>query len=127
MRRGEALALTWNDLDFTTNELRINKALSLGKENQLYVKSTKTGVARTIKMDDKTMTVLKEWKKKQKLDYLKLGFNTMKPKQLVFSNEKNEFIQPTKLRKWIIQVSNKVQAFHNYNAWFTPYALFLII
>ena len=66
MRRGEALALNWNDLDFTTNELRINKALSLGKNNQLYVKFTKTGVARTIKMDDKTMDVLKEWKKKQK-------------------------------------------------------------
>lgn len=107
MRRGEALALTWNDLDFTTNELRINKALSLGKDNRLYIKSTKTGIARTIKMDDKTMAVLKEWKKKQKQDYLKLGFNTMKPKQLVFSNEKNEFLQPTKLRKWIIHVQTK--------------------
>lgn len=107
MRRGEALALTWNDLNFATNELRISKALSLGKDNRLYVKSTKTGVARTIKMDDKTMNVLKEWKKKQKQDYLKLGFNSMKPKQLVFSNEKNEFLQPTKLRKWIIQVQTK--------------------
>lgn len=34
MRKGEALALTWNDLNFTTNELRINKALSRGKGNQ---------------------------------------------------------------------------------------------
>lgn len=50
MRKGEALAQTLNDLIFTTNELRINKALSI---NQLYVKSTKTGVARTIKMDGK--------------------------------------------------------------------------
>lgn len=107
MRRGEALALTWKDLDFTTKELRINKALSLGKDNRLYIKCTKTGVARTIKMDDNTMAVLKEWKKKQKQNYLKLGFNTMKPKQLVFSNEKNEFLQPTKLRKWIIQVQTK--------------------
>ncbi|KQL33339.1 site-specific integrase [Psychrobacillus sp. FJAT-21963] len=107
MRRGEALALTWNDLDFTKNELRINKALSLGKDNRLYVKSTKTGVARTISMDPKTMAVLKEWKKKQKQEYLKLGFNISKPNGLVFSNEKNEFLQPTKLRKWIIQVQTK--------------------
>ena len=107
MRRGEALALTWNDLNFTTNELRINKALSLGKDNRLYVKSTKTGVARTIKIDDKTMAILKEWKKKQNQDYLLVGINTMKPKQLVFSNESNEFLQPTKLRKWIIQVQTK--------------------
>ncbi len=107
MRKGEALALTWNDLNFTTNELRINKALSRGKDNQLYVKSTKTGVARTIKMDDKTMAILKEWKKKQKQDYLILGFNTMQPKQLVFSNEQNEYLQPTKTRKWILHVQQK--------------------
>lgn len=107
MRRGEALALTWDDLNFGSNELRINKGLSLGKDNRLYVKSTKTGIARTIKMDDKTMTVLKVWKKKQKQDYLVLGFNTMQPKQLVFSNEHNEYLQPTKIRKWIIHVQNK--------------------
>lgn len=107
MRKGEALALTWNDLFFTTNELRINKVLSRGKDNQLYVKSTKTGVARIIKMDDKTMAILKEWKKKQKQDYLILGFNTMQPKQLVFSNEQNEYLQPTKTRKWILHVQKK--------------------
>lgn len=107
MRRGEALALTWNDLDFTANELRINKALSLGKDNQLYVKSTKTGDARTISMDPKTMDVLKEWKKQQKQEYLVLGFNTMQPKQLVFSNEQNKHMQLTKNRKWIVHIQNK--------------------
>lgn len=107
MRKGEALALTWNDLNFKTNELRINKALSRGKDNQLYVKSTKTGVIRTIKMDEKTMVVLKEWKKKQKQNCLVLGFNTMQPNQLVFSNKLNEYMQPTKTRKWILHVQRK--------------------
>lgn len=107
MRKGEAFALTWNDLNFTTNELRINKALSSGKNNRLYLKTTKTGEARTIKMDVKTMAVLNEWKKKQKQDYLVLGFNTLQPKQLVFSNEHNEYMQPTKTRKWILYVQNK--------------------
>jgi len=107
MRKGEALALTWDDLNFTTNVLRINKALSRGKDNRLYVKSTKTGVARTIKMDEKTMAILKVWKKKQKQDYFMLGFNTMQPKQLVFSNESNEYLQPTKTHKWIVHVQKK--------------------
>lgn len=107
MRKGEALALTWNDLDFNTNELRINKDLSHGNDNRLYVKTTKTGVARTIKMDDKTMAVMKEWKKQQKQEYLVLGFNTMQPKQLVFSNEINEYLQPTKTHKWILHVQKK--------------------
>lgn len=107
MRKGEALALSWNDINFTTNEIRINKALSRGKDNQLYLKTTKTGIARTIKMDDKTMDILNNWKKKQRQDYLVLGFNTMQPNQLVFSNEVNEYIQPTKTRKWILHVQKK--------------------
>ncbi len=107
MRKGEALALTWNDLNFTTNELLINKAISKGKNNKIYLKSTKTGDSRNIKMDDKTMAVLKEWKKKQKQDYLILGFNTLQPKQLVFSNEHNEYLQPTKTRKWIVNIQKK--------------------
>lgn len=107
MRKGEALALTWNDIDFKNNEILINKALSRGKVNQLYVKSTKTGVVRAIKMDKHTMAILKNWRKKQKEDYLILGFNTMRANQLVFSNEQNEFMQPTKTRKWILHVQKK--------------------
>lgn len=107
MRKGEALALKWKDISFRDNEIQINKAISRGKDNQLYEKSTKTGVARTIKMDQRTMAILKEWQKKQKEDYFKLGFNTKSPNQLVFSNEYNEFSQPTKTRKWILYVQKK--------------------
>ncbi|MEX3746513.1 tyrosine-type recombinase/integrase [Lysinibacillus xylanilyticus] len=107
IRKGEALALSWNDLNFTTNELRINKAISRGKDNKLYLKSTKTGIVRTIKMDDKTMEIMKEWKRIQKQDYLVLGFNTLKSGQLVFSNKANKYLQPTKTRKWIQLVQKK--------------------
>ena len=107
IRRGEALALTWKDIDFKKNEIRIYKALARGKDNQLYVKSTKTGVVRTIKMYPETISVLKEWKKRQQEDYLILGFNTNNLKQLVFSNERNEFLQLTKPRKWLVHVLNK--------------------
>lgn len=107
MRKGEALALTWKDVNFTTNEIRITKAISKGLKNKLYVKPTKTGTSRTIKMDDKTMEVLKTWKRIQKQDYLTLGFNTMQPKQLIFSNKQNEYLQPTMTRKWIKQIQKK--------------------
>ncbi|MCM3358680.1 site-specific integrase [Psychrobacillus sp. MER TA 171] len=107
MRKGEALALTWRDIDFTKNEIRINKAISRGKNNQLYVKTTKTGVARTIRMYPETSLILNEWKKHQQDIYLILGFDTLQPKQLVFSNEQNEFLQPTKTRKWLEHVLQK--------------------
>lgn len=60
-------------------------------------------------MDDNTVAILKEWKKKQKQDYLKLGFNTLQSKQLMFSNEHNEYLQPTKTRKWIVHVQDKYE------------------
>lgn len=107
MRKGEAFALTWNDINFKANEVKISKALSRGKENRLYVKSTKTGDSRTISMDEKTMAILKDWKKQQKLDYLKLGYNTMQSRQLVFSSENNELMQPTKSRKWLLYILQK--------------------
>lgn len=107
LRKGEALALTWKDINFKKDEIHINKALSRGKNNQLYVKSTKTRISRTIKMDKGTMNILYEWKKRQKQDYLILGFNTSQPKQLVFSNERNEYLQPTKTRKWLEFVITK--------------------
>lgn len=44
MRKGEAFALTWSDINFEDNEIRINKVLSRGKDNKLYIKTTKNPV-----------------------------------------------------------------------------------
>lgn len=107
MRKGELFALTWKDVNFSKNEIRINKAVSRGKDNQLYLKSTKTGEPRTLKMDGVTMKILKDWRLQQKKDLLQLGFNTNKQSQLVFSNSKNTFLQPTKTRKWLVHIQNK--------------------
>lgn len=107
MRKGEALALTWNDINFKDNTLHINKAISRGVDGRLYVKSTKTGEARTITMDALTMSILEHWRTKQKQDYLKLGYNTLQPKQLVFNNRNNTFINPTLTNTWIKRLQTK--------------------
>lgn len=107
MRKGEALALTWEDINFKDSEISINKALGQGISQKLYIKPTKTGTSRTIKMDEATMVILKEWKKKQQQAYLMLGYNTLQKNQLVFSNTKNNFIQPTKTNDWLKSIINK--------------------
>lgn len=107
MRKSEALALTWNDLNLVDNELTINKAIGRGKNTQLYLKSTKTGKARTIKIDETTVSTLKEWKKLQIQKYFKFGFNTLQKSQLIFSNKDNTFIQPGQVQKWMYSVQNK--------------------
>ncbi len=93
LRRGEALALTWKDIDFSNNKISITKTLTLGLENEPIVQSPKTRESiRIIDMDQTTMDTLKEWKNKQHNIYLPLGFNTLKDKQLVFSSLNNSFI-----------------------------------
>ncbi|HIX69227.1 MAG TPA: site-specific integrase, partial [Candidatus Enterococcus stercoravium] len=105
MRKGEALALTWSDINFKENTLSINKTLTRGDNARLIVLPPKTRKsARTISIDPFTMGLLKPWRSQQKIDYMKFGFNTLKPEQLLFSNLSNEWIQPTRPRKWLLQV-----------------------
>lgn len=63
------------------------------------MKTTKTGKPRTIKLDETTLTILKEWNKLQNQQYIKLGINTLNKNQLIFSNTKNEYIQPVQVQK----------------------------
>lgn len=112
MRKGEALALTWNDINFVENDLTINKAVGRGKQAKLYLKTTKTGKPRTVKLDETTINILKEWNKIQKQQYMKLGINTLKKNQLMFSNTNNEFIQPVQVQKWMYSVQKEYKLKH---------------
>jgi integrase len=66
LRVGEALALTWSDIDFEDKTLTVNKNLSQTKTG-FVVSSPKTKSSnRTITLDDKTIRVLKRWQLKEK-------------------------------------------------------------
>lgn len=106
MRKGEAFALQWKDIDFETQEIRITKAVKRG-ELGLYVGTTKNGEPRTIKADEKTASLLKLWKLEQAEIYKRNGFNTNSKKQLVFSNEKNVLLDPNKTTKWLTSFLRK--------------------
>lgn len=104
MRKSELLALTWEDIDFDKKEMTINKALARGLDNRIYLKSTKTGISRTISLDEETINLLKEWQ----IDLKKLLGGAFKKKhQLVMPNEENGYLQPTKTRKWLNYVIDK--------------------
>ncbi|SLM97814.1 Integrase [Brachybacterium faecium] len=69
-RKGEILSLTWQDINFKDNTIRINKALAQGLNNKLIIQTPKTKTSvRTISIDPKTTEILKEWRKKQKEFY----------------------------------------------------------
>lgn len=104
IRKGEAFALTWDDIDFTNNEIKITKALGQGKKKPLYIKNIKNGVRRTLTIDKDTIEILQEWKMVQSKDYEALGYNTSSKKQLVFSNLKNNLMQPSYTFKWMKKI-----------------------
>lgn len=60
MRRSEALALKWNDLNTTTSQISIRRAINT--EDWTKTKTTKTGNARVIDLDTTTVKVLASYK-----------------------------------------------------------------
>ncbi|OHY29204.1 site-specific integrase [Streptococcus parauberis] len=65
MRLGEALALTWNDIDFTTQTIHITKSIYISKGIS-YISTTKTKAGmRRITIHKKLNDELIDWKKNQ--------------------------------------------------------------
>lgn len=111
MRKGELLALTWDDIDLKAATLDINKTQTLGAGFKLITQTPKTKNShRTLNLDDNTVKRLKKWKVVQKEQLLAFGTTVKLKEQLVFSNEGNEFLQPNypgKWMDWIIKKYNK--------------------
>lgn len=106
MRKGEALALTWGDINFTEQSINISKAIGRGEEG-LYLKLPKTGKERKIFIDKSLTQLLTNWKNSQK-DYFKnLKPNSNPNKQLVFSTLSNQLITPEKTNAWIKKIQMK--------------------
>lgn len=102
IRKGEALALTWADINFNDNTLRINKTLSVGLNNQPIVLTPKTKKsARTISLDDRTLNILKNWKHEQRKILLKQGYNTINTSQLVFTSKNNTHLSVSIPARWL--------------------------
>ncbi|MBQ8942480.1 MAG: site-specific integrase [Firmicutes bacterium] len=74
-RRGELIALTWNDINFKNKQISINKSAKDTAEGQI-IKETKTkGSNRTIVLPDECFELLQEWRKENKTDYVFIQHN----------------------------------------------------
>jgi len=103
-RCGEICALTWRDIDFTTNSITINKTRTHGS-NGMFIQPPKTKQSiRTIYIDPKTKNILKQWQLTQRKEMLILGFNTSSMDQLVFTNRKNSLLSSGTIRSWLNSV-----------------------
>lgn len=95
MRKGESLALKWSDIDLEKQTLYINKAVSRSATG-LYIQTPKTPSSiRRISIDDKTIAILKEFKKES-------------PDGLIFQSEDGGILSPAKPRKWYLVTMKKL-------------------
>lgn len=108
MRRGECLALTWEDINFKENTIDINKTISQGINRYQVINPPKTKKSmRKIIMDQKTMDYLYKWKMEQRKQMLNYGFNTLIKKQMLFTTRNNTMLPLSAPSKWLKLVISK--------------------
>lgn len=87
IRKGELLALNWDDIDFTNNMITVNKTLALNTEKKIVVQTPKSKSSiRSISIDEQTVNILKRWKLKQRERFLMIG-TRIKKHQSCFTEE----------------------------------------
>lgn len=98
LRKGEAMALLWEDIDFENNSIEINKNLAELKSGEPIIQNTKNESSiRTVRLDNTTMSILRKWKNYTKQEKIRLGIREDNfDSTLVFSNSrlkhKNQYL-----------------------------------
>ena len=100
LRKGEALALNWSDIDFDKGTLSINKTLTrIG--NGVKVTTPKTAASkRTVYLDNLTMKDLSEWR------IIQTRYFGLTPK--VFCTPQRTYISVNQPNRWANSISKKV-------------------
>lgn len=91
IRKCEALALTWDDINFEKKEISISKSLYRGENGVLRTHSPKTTSShRKVTIDDSTVNVLKRWQTFQVNNPINEG-RLMSKDYLLFPNTRHSY------------------------------------
>ncbi|HZH59522.1 MAG TPA: site-specific integrase [Metabacillus sp.] len=85
-RKGEILALTWDDIEFEAGSIRLNKTL-FHHEGKFIFQTSKTRESkRLISLDTKTLSLLNKWRIRQNEAYL-AGKGNLDDNKMVFDRD----------------------------------------
>jgi integrase len=100
MRRGEILALRWQDVDLNNNQVSVNQSLVRVKEGGLIFQEPKTKLAkRTINISNHLSTLLQEHQEIQEEIRKSEGINYRSDLDLIFCNNLGEPICPRNITR----------------------------
>ncbi|HAP4755514.1 TPA: site-specific integrase [Enterococcus faecalis] len=100
IRKGELLALVWEDINLQEETLSINKSVSSLIDGPIITSTKTIASERKLSIDPQTLDYLKIWKLKQKKLLLSRGIRVKSnDRQLIFSNQKNEILYHNYLKE----------------------------
>ncbi|MEN0650625.1 site-specific integrase [Caldifermentibacillus hisashii] len=104
-RFSEIMGMTWDCVDFDSKTITINKAWDF-KDKKDFGNTKNYASKRTITVDDETLEMLKELKKKQKEVTKQTGIEN--DKNLVFVNTKMKLVSNNAVNKTLSSICSKV-------------------
>ena len=108
MRKGEALALNWSDIDFDKKLVHITKGVVLDENETPIISTTKTKKSvRTVSVDAETIATLRRWKLEQAKELMSIGINSLNKHQLLFTYDNNKLYRPSYSNCWLEQIIRK--------------------
>lgn len=108
LRIGEALALTWDDIDLDNGTVSVTKTLiyPLNSDPRVTTPKTKSSV-RTIKLDQKTIQAIKEYRLNQREVVMMYGYKRPSQK-LVFHQQDGRWLRINVVRDYMKEVCKRV-------------------
>ena len=106
MRRGEALALRWEDVDLGAGRISVRRShVPIGVKVIVAQPKTRRGT-RLVSIDPGTVAVLKKWRQKQREERLAWG-SAWNDTGLVFTREDGSMIHPERATKGFVSAAKK--------------------
>ena len=91
LRKSEALALQWSDIDLDKKTVNVNKTLSTGIRNKLIIQSPKSADPnRVAVLTDHMVSVLKEYHKNEKILF-----------PIIFHKESGNYLNLSRPQAWL--------------------------
>ena len=102
MRRGEALGLRWGDVDLEAARLSIVQTITTVRDKMVITPPKTARSRRLVSLDPETVAALRDHRRRQNEERLRVGESWSGDSRLVFTNEIGEPVHPSALSRLFV-------------------------